>query len=300
MAHLDSNFTSFGTFLQSAEAVYRVDLAALNSSGVTGNALVALGPEEEDGAQYVNVAISVDGMEADQPVPQHIHGLFDGDGNPIDSTTPDINNDADRDGMVEVLEGVASYGDVLLTLAAEDGNPPMTNSDGSFTYIRSFDVNDDSNFGSPVTMTDYQGDDILPLTLREIVLHGVSVPADTGDGTGGEVDGTQDGFVPILPAAAGEIEQTTLTDALDLLEDMAARSGETVMLGDGGESYMGSGADDMVTGGDGDDAITGEGGGDDLSGGAGSDDIDGDLGDDMISAGAGDMNAENGADDGAS
>ncbi|EAQ25568.1 probable extracellular nuclease [Roseovarius sp. 217] len=298
MAHLANNYASFETFLRSAESTYTVDFIALNGSGVSGSAILAIGAPEATGEQYLNVSITVEGMEPNQPVPQHIHGLFDADGDPVNSQTPDINSDADRDGLVEVLEGVGQYGDVLLTLSGE-GATPTTNADGSFTYIRAFDLNDASNFFSPVTMNDYVGADILPLTLREIVLHGVSVPTGIGAGTTGEVDGTQDGFVPILPAAAGEIEQISLAEALSLLDDQRAMGGVSVMLADTGETATGTEGDDSIDGGAGDDVIIGLGGMDTLTGNDGSDDIDGGLGDDVIMAGS-DTNIVNASDAGAS
>ena len=298
MAHLATNYSSFETFLRGAESTYTVDFIALNGSGVSGTAILAIGAPEITGEQYLNVSITVEGMEPNQPVPQHIHGLFDVDGNPVNSQTPDINSDADRDGLVEVLEGVGQYGDVLLTLSGESATP-MTNADGSFTYIRAFDLNDASNFFSPVTMNDYVGADILPLTLREIVLHGVAVPNGIGAGTTGEVNGSQDGFVPILPAAAGEIEQITLDEALSRLDDQRAMGGVALTLGDAGETAMGTEGDDSLDGGAGDDVLIGLGGKDTLTGNGGSDDIDGGQGDDVILAGN-DANIPNGADAGAS
>ncbi|WP_297771591.1 calcium-binding protein [uncultured Roseovarius sp.] len=290
MAHLGNDFSSYDAFLNLADSVFSVDLATLNNSGVTGGALVAVGPTEESGARYVNIAISVEGMEPNQPVPQHIHGLFDMEGNPADSKTPDISADADRDGVVEVLEGLPNYGDIILTLTDSEGNAPMTDEDGKFTYVQNFDLNDASNFFSPVSMTDYEGADLLPLNLREIVLHGVSVPSGVGAGTEGEVNGEQDGFVPILPAAAGEIEQTTLENARDILEDLSARAGETVMLGDGGETALGGIGSDAIRGGAGDDRLDGASGNDVLNGGDGNDALLGRVGDDVIFGGAGDDN----------
>ena len=308
MAHLASTFASYQTFLGMAEEIYAVDLTALNNSGVKGSAIAAIGPVEDDGAQYINVAIAVTGMEANVPVPQHIHGLFDGDGNPVDSTTPDILSDADGDGMVEVLEGVGSYGDVLLPLQTADG-PPMTNADGDFVFIQSFNLNDPTPFFSPVTSTQYSGDDVRQLDLREIVLHGVTVPDGVGDGTGGEVDGGVNGFIPILPAAAGELERVAFEDAVRILNMQRDVAAISTMLPDGGATFDGGEGNDDLFGGNGPDAITGGGGNDLISGGAGNDTltgnagqdfVDGDEGDDMIMAGDDDANIPNASDFGAS
>ncbi|MHC9236273.1 calcium-binding protein [Pseudooceanicola sp. 502str34] len=298
MAYLEQSFEEFRASLSGAASTYTVDFAALNNSGVLGNAVLALGEPQEDGTQLLTVAVRVTGMEAGAPVPQHIHGLFDEDGNPIDSMAPTIASDADGDGMVEVLEGVPSYGDVLLSMGADDGLP-TTEADGSFTYIRSFNVNDASLFGSPVTGADYDGADIMPLALREIVLHGVNVQPGIGEGTGGEIDGSQDGFVPILPAAAGSIEIARLDEALEVLGTMQASLGVEVMLGDDGNDVSGTEGDDVIEGGAGDDVIAGLAGRDMLTGNGGMDVIDGGWGDDTVMAGD-DTNMENGADSGAS
>ncbi|MFW8635548.1 hypothetical protein [Cribrihabitans pelagius] len=57
----------------------------------------------------------------------------------------------------------------------------------------------------------------MPLEFREIVLHGQNVGPGFGAGTDGEIDGSQDGFVGLLPVAAGEIEATNRRQALDIL-----------------------------------------------------------------------------------
>ena len=265
MAAMAQSYADFEATLEDAQAIYKVDFASLNNSGVTGTALVTLSPED-DGSQFVNVSIAVEGMESSVAVPQHIHGLFDDDGNPADSQTPDISADEDGDGFVEVIEGVPNYGDVLLTLVDEEGEAPTTNEDGSFSYNYAFDVNDDSNFGSPVTMTDYEGDDILPLMLREIVLHGVTVPEGAGEGTDGEVDGTG-GFKGILPAAAGEIEQIDRAEAMNIAMAQQDVIGVTATADADGGALVGTEGSDDLTGGAGSDAIVGLEGMDTISGG---------------------------------
>lgn len=286
MAHLGQSFSSFETFLNrdDVDAIYSVDLAALNSSGVTGDAILAVNTEM-DGSRYLNVVFVAEGVEASLAHPMHIHGTFDDMGNPTDAMTPGLAQDADKDGMVEVLEGVGSYGDVLLPLS-NGGNAPVTDASGNLVYIQNFLLNDDSNFFSPVTGADYTAEDLLPLELREIVLHGLKVPNGIGEGTGGEVDGTQDGYVPILPAAAGEIEVTDLDQALDILEDLATVASDDIMLGDGGETVSTGAGMDTVIGGAGDDLIQGGSDDDMLSGMGGDDTLDGGSGADMLDGGA--------------
>ncbi|MFN3210426.1 MAG: calcium-binding protein [Roseovarius sp.] len=289
MAHLGQSFASFETFLNrdDVDAFYSVDLAALNSSGVTGTAVLAVNTEM-DGSRYLNVAVVAENVEASVGHPMHIHGTFDDMGNPTDATTPGLAQDADQDGLVEVLEGVGSYGDVLLPL----GSQPEADANGNLVFIQNYLLNDDSNFFSPVTGNDYTGEDLLPLELREIVLHGVNVPAGLGAGSSGEVDGTQDGYVPILPAAAGEIEEIDLAQALDILEDQAAIAADNITLGDGGETVstgpgmdtvIGGAGDDSILGGSDDDMLSGMGGDDTLEGGSGADMLDGGDGSDTAS-----------------
>ncbi|ETX12925.1 hypothetical protein OCH239_15205 [Roseivivax halodurans JCM 10272] len=297
MAHLASSYESYETFLNGADAIWTVDLGALNSSGVSGTAIVATSTDE-DGSSYLNVAISGTGLTPDQVHAQHVHGRFDASGNPIDSVSPTLADDADLDGMVEVLEGVGKYGDVLLPLVSpEGGDMPMADRNGTVSFLQSYDLDDAANFFSPVTGTDYTADDIMPLALREIVLHGVQVPDGLGEGTDGEVDGGTNGYTGILPAAAGEIESATLDEALAILGEQRATASAKFVLGGGRDVidtgvgddtvFAGSG-DDEIAGGSDNDMLFGVGGDDLLYGNAGDDTIFGGLGEDTIYGGDGD------------
>ena len=283
-----TTYSEFESDLANAVQTWSVDLGSLNNSGASGTAILALMPENEDGEQYLSISISASGLESNVQVVQHIHGRFDEDGDPVDSVTPTNFADSDRDGYVEVIEGVPDYGDVLLPLTDGEGNFGSTDEDGNFSFIASYDVNDGDLFGSPVTGADYDGADIFPLMLREIVLHGVTVPDGVGEGTDGEVDGGDGGFTQILPATAGEIEEISKADAMALLDQQRAVGGETVAGTsdyegtDADDSIVGTAGDDTLDGGAGDDAIRGLDGDDLLSGGTGDDVVDGDLGDDVI------------------
>lgn len=277
MAHLDSTYTSFRTFLSGADQIFATNLLALNNSTVGGNAVFAIGTND-DGERYLNVAIAATGLTPGKMHAQHIHGRFDANGNPIDSNVPTLSSDTDLDGFIEVLEGVAAYGDVLLPLVREDDKFPVTQADGELVYIQSFSLDVDANFFSPVTGTDYEGEDLLPLFLRELVLHGQIVPDGEGAGTGGEVDGGTNGYIPILPVAAGEVQRVGLEQALDLLEDQADIAGERTVL---------SHADNIFSGGVGNDFIRGRGGNDSISGRGENDTIRGDNGNDVVRGNAG-------------
>ncbi|TFL17799.1 M10 family metallopeptidase C-terminal domain-containing protein [Jannaschia formosa] len=286
MAHLGSSFTSYEAFLGLADAVYGVNLTALNNSGVEGTALVAV--SFSDDVPYLNVSLSAYNLTPNVAHIQHIHGLVDPEtGEALDSTTPTLASDADRDGFVEVLEGVPSYGDVLLSLLGGDGLMPTANEFGTSAFIQNYDLTDVSQFLSPVTGVQYSALDLLPATSREIVVHGLDVAPEYGAGTEGEVNGMQDGYVPILPAAAGEIE--VMSDAaIDvLLATQRARASESFTGTVIADEIRGGAGDDMINGGDGDDMLFGEGDNDMIMGGAGADTITGGSEDDMLSGGAG-------------
>lgn len=295
MAHLASSYGSFDTFLRSADAFWAVDLAAMNNSGVTGSAVMAVNTED-DGTRYLNVSIAAEGLTPGVQHAQHVHGTFDDEGDPSDARLPDLGDDADLDGFVEVLEGLGAYGDILLPLVGADGTLPLTDSNGQLTFIQSYRLDDKSNFFSPVSGADYTAEDLMPLEFREIVLHGQIVGPDFGAGTEGEVNGSQNGFVGLLPVAAGEIEGTDRAQALDILEDQLGIASDEFRLGKdddelnaglGNDTIFGGGGADRLNGGNGDDDLSGGRGNDVLRGDDGNDFIKGNLGNDRLSGGNG-------------
>lgn len=189
------------------QQIYTAVLNQLNGSNATGNAILTW----DQGAQTLRVELALDNAEPDMVHAMHIHGRFDGSQNAIDSTTPTLAQDTDGDGFIEVLEGVATYGDIILPLSM----PPASNNDpntqafptaplGNILFDQTYDLTNEGQFFSPVTGADYSSADILPLALREIVVHGKTVADGIGSGTAGEVDGTG-GYKANLPIAAGEI-----------------------------------------------------------------------------------------------
>lgn len=304
MAHLASSYASYETFLRGADAFWSVDLAAMNNSGVTGTAVLSINTEM-DGTRYLNISMTAEGLTPSVQHAQHVHGTFDADGNPTDARMPVIADDADRDGFVEVLEGLAAYGDILLPLVDAAKELPMTDANGQLTFIQSYNLGDDSNFMSPVSGNSYTAEDLMPLALREIVIHGQVVGSGFGAGTGGEINGMQDGYVGLLPVAAGEIEGTNLRQALDLLEDqfqiasdtfrltgdadvLDAGLGNDVVFGYRGTDRLNGGADDdRLYGGGENDVLRGDGGNDQLFGGTGNDRLAGGDGNDTARGGKG-------------
>jgi Ca2+-binding RTX toxin-like protein len=265
----------------------------MNNSGITGTAVLAVNTED-DGTRYLNISIAAEGLTPNVQHAQHVHGTFDGDGNPTDARMPDLTDDADKDGFVEVFEGLGAYGDILLPLVNSSGALPTTDANGQLVFIQSYELGDDSNFFSPVTGNDYTADDLMPLEFREIVLHGQNVGSGFGAGTTGEIDGTQDGYVGLLPVAAGEIEATNKAQAVDMLEDQFQIASDTFRLLAGNDDLDAGAGNDRIFGGKGSDRLNGGADDDRLIGGGDNDILRGDSGDDIAKGGAGNDRVEGG------
>ena len=201
--------------LRDADRIYFADYEPLNNSGVDGAAILAVdfgrrGTAEDDRLTVYNSATGLDeGLHI-----QHIHGFETGQ----DAVTPDHKDDADKDGFVELLEGVPDYGGILLNLDDEDGNFPVTSGrDGSFVFKETYHLaGDDEPHGS------HAGDAITTfrnLDLNHLVIHGRRVPNEAGEGTPGEVGTTeprdsiafdQNRYKEVLPVAVAEIERVSL------------------------------------------------------------------------------------------
>lgn len=201
-----------------ADAHYIADVKALNNSGVTGTVFATI---EGD---ILSIAVDLEGLAPDQVHIQHVHGLFDAEGNPIDSVAPTQADDVDLDGFVEVSEGAAAYGDILLPIEDQsDGfnNDPVADADGNLAFYGQFDLTDDSLFLNPLSGTEYTGADLLPLELREFVVHGQQIDQAFGAGTDGSIDGTT-GYKLSLPVAAAGFDAVSRDAALDILQDEQA------------------------------------------------------------------------------
>lgn len=282
MAHLNlPALSDIEAEIRAADSLFAADIDALNTSGVSGTAVFAIIGDT------LQTYVFAEGLVPDQVHIQHIHGPFDAVGRPADARTPTIADDTDRDGLVEVAEGLASYGDILLPLEDQsDGfnNGPFVEGT-TLRFAESFDLGDDSQFLNPLSGTQYTADDLMPLQLREIVIHGVELTDGQGAGTMGEADGTP-GYKLALPAAAGEIEAVDTEEALDILDGILA---DTFVLGtDASEELRGGDGDDIFDGGDGDDRLVGGTGEDWLVSGAGDDLLYGQTGGDTLTAGDGD------------
>jgi hypothetical protein len=181
----------------SAATLFSATLGELNGSGVSGTVSFSL----SDDRTSLTVNLSAMGLEPGQQHIAHIHGLFSGgtSGTPVNSSVPGLAQDTDGDGFVELAEGLATYGPVLVPF------PDFTvGADGTANYNRVFNLLDPTTFEGMFGRTDLLGADLMSLDLREVVLHGMTVPAGVGAGTPGEVNGTN-GYLLALPVAAGEI-----------------------------------------------------------------------------------------------
>lgn len=271
----DLNSASLNAALQNfagADRVFFADLNELNNS--EGGALLLLK------GNRLTVITAARGVEAGQIHPQHIHGFVDG----TNATVPTLAQDDDRDGFIELAEGLDTYGPVLLNLTSPPGsgaagfpNPTGT----SFLFSQTYDLNDPRNGEFARLLDD------VSLNRREIVLHGKTVLAGHGQGTTGEVDGTA-GYKLVLPIASGEIRELSFNSALALFQDAISLQVRKAVVGNGGNNVLrGTGNDDNFQGRGGNDDLFGRGSDDYLSGGSGRDDLYGGSGDDYLDGGSG-------------
>lgn len=265
--------------LATADQTYTADLQTLNNSGANGRTYLFV----NDGSLFVAIAAS--GLVPNVEHAQHIHGTFGGGDQPTDATTPTINEDDDLDGFVELAEGAETYGPVIIPLVEEDGTAPAADANGNLFYTRTFDLSDPSIYADG-----FGPDDLTPLTFREIVMHGVDVPDGAGAGTGGEVDGGVNGYIPLLPASAGEIEEKSAEQTSNLIEVDRQGVGTRQIGTDADEVLRGGPGDDVIGASGGNDLVVGGDGDDELFGGAGNDTISGQSGDDRIVGADGDDN----------
>jgi len=130
------------------EREFTVQLHSLNGSGVTGKAVLKI----KNGNTF-KIELEADGLEANMPHAQHIHGLSA----PVRiATCPDSSADVDADGLVSVGEGLPFYGPIVLPLTPFD----LVGSDGELRYEARFTINPGA---------------VQPLQKRTIVLHGMMV-----------------------------------------------------------------------------------------------------------------------------
>ena len=269
-ANLTAALQAFGK----ADRVFFADLNELNNSEAEGGALLLLK------GSTLTVITAARGVEAGQTHIQHIHGFEDG----RNATVPTLARDNDRDGFIELAEGLETYGPILLDLTTTpsgglEGFPTPTSD--SFLFSQTYDLSDPKNGAMAKLLDD------VSLSRREIVLHGKSVLEGHGQGTDGEVDGTA-GYKLVLPIASGEIRELSYDNALASFEAAVSVKFGKAILGDRGRDDLRGGMrDDYLNGGAGQDKLSGGAGDDYLDGGANSDRLFGNSGDDQLYGGAG-------------
>jgi hypothetical protein len=188
-------------YASAAPTYYTADLTPLNNSGVYAHFDLAL-----DGTM-LTVSEHATGLEPNEPHPQHIHGQLGPSA--ANTALATAASDTDGDGYVELAEGQASYGPILVDLSSPPGGAVSafpTAPGGVIDFAQTYDLTDSSIFDAGITAAD-----LFPLTDREIVIHGMTVPAGVGAGTPGEVNGTG-GYLAVLPVADGFIRAAAVPE----------------------------------------------------------------------------------------
>ncbi len=243
----------------------------LNNSGVTGSAVVTL--DDTDAMRpTIRVQINATGLTPDVPHPQHIHGnftvqptmgmngpFFSGEGGTAtDSFSPTIATDRDGDGFIEVAEGQAAYGPVLINLtspqttAPPDGTAPIDNPAlnlATFPTAPAGIETFDQLYVFDLTNQDQrrQYHNLLPLDLREIVIHGLLVTSTAGAGTPGEINGTP-GYKATLPVASAELMPTATPAPAPLPIPSGVVGPNNLFLNSSTRLVTRPGADSMIAG----------------------------------------------------
>lgn len=179
-----------------APTFYHATFTTLNNSGVSGSANLSLDNTT------LTVHINATGLKPNSPHPQHIHGPFDSAGRPSQAVTPTLAaNDTNKDGVIELGEGGVAYGPILIDLTSPPGgalaNFP-TAPGGMIDFTQTYDLSASSTYDASFSRSD-----VLPLTFREIVLHGLDVPFALTDAGVDYMKGVYD---PTLPIASGVIQ----------------------------------------------------------------------------------------------
>lgn len=191
---------------QAKTLTYEAILNDLSGLGGSGKASLIL----DNVADTLFVHILATGFAPGMLHVAHIHGTFDGNGNPTDATTLTLANDTDGDGVVELLEGLPSYGGILLSLFDEgktgNGFSGFSSAPGGIIDLSyTCDLKTTTALNSGVSAKD-----LFPLDFREIVIHGAYLNAGIG-GVGNETGMIPAGYSNFVPVAAGEIRMTTPT-----------------------------------------------------------------------------------------
>ncbi len=181
-----------------AAQTYDATFTALNDSGVTGTAMLSLDTADSHAHGYDPRHRTRARRAARGAYPWIVLGRGRPERRSI-RQSPTLAQDADHDGFVELGEGLMTYGPIIVPLVDFDSAETST-----VDYTHTFNLLDPSIYSGGYTEADLLGADFSGLDLRELVIHGLTVPPGPGAGTPGEVDGTN-GFLTVLPVASAEI-----------------------------------------------------------------------------------------------
>lgn len=183
-----SNMNAEASPMASEAKVYKVRFQALNTD---------TGYKEVKGVANLNIQgdeltikVNANGLQPGMIHPQHIHAS---------GTCPSMDDDANGDGFLDVIEGVPSYGPIFVSLDADLADlsfqtsfPNPDNTAGAITYKNSVSVNElESAAGEP-----------LDLEGRHLVLHGVSADTELPESVQ-SLGGLPSSLT--LPVACGEV-----------------------------------------------------------------------------------------------
>ncbi len=162
---------------------YEVQFGSLNGSGVMGTVLISLTGDE------LTLDVQLSGLEPGDHA-WHIHGFGDG----TDAMCPTMDLDENENGFIELEEGGAAYGPVIVPL-------------GTLT------ADNDGVVDTTVTVTldDEQLNGLGEMLDNVFVVHGMTADLD------GEGDGEAE-FVPLLPVACGDVNEPGFDDGAEVYE----------------------------------------------------------------------------------
>ncbi|HZS94274.1 MAG TPA: PEP-CTERM sorting domain-containing protein, partial [Chloroflexota bacterium] len=148
------------------------------------------------------------GLEPNEPHPQHIHGMLGADA--PNTTLATLANDTDHDGYVNMAEGQAAYGPILIPLSSPPGGALSdfpTAPGGVINFQQTYNLSDSSVFAPGISESD-----LFPLTDRVIAIHGLTAPVGVETGT----PGASEVYDPVLPVADGFIRAVSVPEPSSL------------------------------------------------------------------------------------